>query len=105
MLEVVFTSDLPRGVLLIYFNEDQLLREDFRFVEKSGLFKRSRSFTGNLQRRFEVAPGTNIVKVYVSGARNRPTEVEQLNANFPAGATRRLTIQVAEDGAMSASLR
>lgn len=105
VLEVVFTSDLPRGVLLVYFNEDQLLREDFRFVEKSGLFKRPRSFTGNLERRFEVATGTNTLKVYVSGARNRPTEVEQLSANFPAGSTRRLTIRVAEDGAMSASLR
>ncbi|MCB1054745.1 MAG: protein kinase [Acidobacteria bacterium] len=104
VLEVTFTSDLPRGVLLIYLNEDQLLREDFRFIEKTGLFKRPRSYTGNLERRFEVATGTNTLKVYVSGARNRPTEVEQLTANFPAGATRRLTIRVSEDGAMNATL-
>ncbi|MDY7092503.1 MAG: serine/threonine-protein kinase, partial [Acidobacteriota bacterium] len=105
-LWVELISDLPKGVLLIYINEDQLMRESFRFTEKSGgFFSRSKSYTGHLERSFKVDTGTNSLKVYVSGARNRPTEVEQLDANFPAGSERRLILQVDEDGNLNASLR
>jgi tetratricopeptide (TPR) repeat protein len=105
-LWVELISDLPKGVLLIYINEDQLMRESFRFTEKSGgFFSRSKSYTGHLERSFKVDTGTNSLKVYVSGARNRPTEVEQLDANFPAGSERRLILRVDEDGNLNASLR
>ncbi|MCH9648990.1 MAG: serine/threonine protein kinase [Deltaproteobacteria bacterium] len=104
-MQLDFVSDLPKGVLLLYVNEERLLRESFRFVEKGGLFRRSKSKQGRMEKTFQVPIGAQTVRLYVSGARNRPTESRELQANFPPGETRVLEIRVDEEGAVRARLR
>ncbi|MCB1034008.1 MAG: hypothetical protein KDD47_09270, partial [Acidobacteria bacterium] len=104
-LSLALISDLPKGVLLIYLDEDQLLRESFRFGEKSGLFRRSKAETGRLQKRLTVPAGDHSLRIYVSGARNRPTEVRRVDGSFPAGGSRRLEIRVDAEGEVDVSLR
>ncbi len=103
-LQLEFISDLPRGVLLIYLNEKRLLRESFRFGDRGGFFRRSKTTQGRLQRTFTISPGTQTLRLYVSGAKNRATESRELQANFPAGKSRTLEIRVAEDGAVEVRL-
>lgn len=104
-LAVNFVSDLQRGVLLIYLNEEQLLREPFRFGEKGGIFRRSKAETGRIRKSLKVPPGAHALRIYVSGARNRPTDVHRLEGSFRAGGTRRLEIRVGEDGKTRVHLR
>jgi len=99
-----FVSELPRGVLLLYLDEEQIFRESFRFVEKGGLFRRQRSRTGHLEKSFTVAPGSRTVRVYVSGARNRPTEVQTVAVDLEPGGRLRLKVQVDEKGRFEASI-
>lgn len=99
-----FVSDLPKGVLLLYVDEEQVLKESFRFYEKGGLFRRARARTGQLEKSFTVASGKHTLRVYVSGARNRPTEVRTFDMSLEPGDSRRLRVQVDEDGRVDASL-
>ncbi len=104
-LAVHLVSDLQRGVLLIYLDEAQLLRESFRFGEKGRLFRRSKAETGRFRKTLKVSPGSHTLRVYVSGARNRPTEVRQLEGSFRAGSARRLEIRVDGEGRTEVNLR
>ncbi len=102
-LDVVFDSALARGVLTVYLDEAQVIRENFRFAEKGGLFQRSKEAEGHFQRSLTVSPGTHTLRVYVS-SRNQPAVTRQLDGSFRDGATRRLAIRAEADGRIAVTL-
>jgi hypothetical protein len=102
-LDVRLESAVPRGVLIVYFGESQLLREDFRFGG-GGLFRRSQKGGGTWEQSETVAAGTRTVRVFVTTGSGQPAEVRELTANFPGGGRRTLSIQVDENGTVTASL-
>ncbi len=102
-MEVVLESEASRGVLIIYFKDQQLLREDFRFGG-GGLFRRSEE-GGTLRREETVDAGTATLKVFVTSKAGQPAVVRELTANFLGGSRRTLHIQVNREGDVKATLR
>lgn len=100
-LQLSFQSEVSQGVLTVYLGQRQLLRESFRFTEKTG-FLRSRQVSGSLERILKLPPGQHQLKVYVALDRTRTEAVE---GNFPAGMTRTLVVNVAAGGELSVNLR
>ncbi|MEP7013516.1 MAG: serine/threonine-protein kinase [Acidobacteriota bacterium] len=103
VLVVSFTTEMAEGVVIVYLDSRTLLRESFRY--KTGGFLRSRATGGSFQRPISVAAGTTgQLRVYVTPA-GRPAQVKTLQANFPAGATRRLIIDLPASGTVNAQLQ
>lgn len=102
-LNISFTTEMAEGVVIVYLDSRTLLRETFRY--KTGGFLRSRATGGGFQRQIAVAPGTTgQLRVYVTPA-GRPAQVKTLHANFPAGMTRRLIVDLPASGAVNAQLQ
>jgi serine/threonine protein kinase len=101
-LSIDFQSEAPEGVLTIFVNGSQVLREPFRFVRRKGLF-RSQAVTGGLQRQRAVAAGDVSLKVYVTLS-GRPARLVDLQGNFAGGSQRTLRIRVTKDGEPTATL-
>jgi tRNA A-37 threonylcarbamoyl transferase component Bud32 len=101
-LELAFFSHLPAGTLMVMVNGHRVLTESFRFYEKSGLF-RSRPTTGWVRRSLSVRPGTAEIRIYVTVQGNAAV-VKTLSGNLPAGASRRLDVQLADSGEVSLQL-
>ncbi len=103
VLAVSFTTEMAEGVVIVYLDSRTLLRESFRY--KTGGFLRSRATGGSFQRPISVAAGTTgQLRVYVTPA-GRPAQVKTLQATFPAGATRRLVIDLPASGTLNAQLQ
>jgi hypothetical protein len=101
-LDLFFFSELPEGVLTLYFGEEQLLRESYRFYRKEGFF-RSVASAGKVEGLYEVPSGSATVRVLVA-LPGRPALSRVLQANFPGGTTRRLNVRVSEDHTLTARL-
>ncbi|HRC85648.1 MAG TPA: hypothetical protein PK413_08570, partial [Thermoanaerobaculia bacterium] len=100
-LKIHFYSEKPSGVLTLYADKHQLLRESFKFAEKTG-FLRSKAIPGSFDRVATVPVGPVTLRVLVLLEK---TEVQTLQGNFPPGSTRELTINVDADGIVKVSLR
>lgn len=101
-LSVSFSTEMAEGVVMVYLDRRQLLRETFRY--KTGGFLRSRATGGNFERQIAVAPGSGQLRVYVTPS-GQKANVINLQGNFPAGATRRLVIDLPASGRASAQLQ
>jgi tRNA A-37 threonylcarbamoyl transferase component Bud32 len=101
-LELAFFSHLPAGTLMVLVNGNRVLTESFRFYEKSGLF-RSRPTTGWVRRSLSVKPGNAEIRIYVT-VQGSAAVVKTVRGNLPAGATRRLDVQLADSGEVSLQL-
>jgi serine/threonine protein kinase len=101
-LAVDFFSNLPEGVLVVYVNKDQRMREPFKFRKKTGFLKSSPE-KGRVQQTLTVPLGTADIRVYVT-YENKRTEVKELSGNFPGGAVRTLHVTLNEDGSLGARL-
>ncbi len=103
VLQVSFTTEMAEGVVMIYLDSRQLLRETFRY--KTGGFLRSRATGGSFERQLTLAPGTaGQLKVYVTPV-GKPAQVKRMQANFPAGLTRRLIVDLPASGAANVQLQ
>ncbi len=100
-LRIAFFTEKPQGVLTVYADKRQLLRESFRFSEKSG-FLRSKGTSGSLERQVTVPAGPATLRVLVVLDK---TEVETVQGNFRPGATRTLEIRVSAEGVVRVTLR
>jgi serine/threonine-protein kinase len=100
-LTVSFWSERPQGVLTVYVGQSQLLREPFRFVEKSG-FLRAREVPGGFDRTVTLPTGPATLRVYVALDRTRSETIE---GNFPPGVARTLEIRVSASGELAVRLR
>jgi serine/threonine-protein kinase len=103
VLNISFTTEMAEGVVMVYLDSRQLLRETFRY--KTGGFLRSRATGGSFERQRTLAAGTTgQLKVYVTPA-DKPAQVKQFQANFPGGTTRRLVIDLPASGAANVQLQ
>jgi hypothetical protein len=102
MLNVSFSTEMAEGVVMVYFDRRQLLRETFRY--KTGGFLRSRATGGGFERQISVAPGSGQLRVYVTPAGSK-ARVINLQGNFLAGTSRRLVIDLPASGAANAQLQ
>jgi serine/threonine protein kinase len=101
-LRIDLFSHAPRGVLTIYDEKDQLLRLPFKFVEKSGFFKR-KGISGRLESSLVIQPGRTTLRIYVSIEGKEPNLVT-LPTTMRPGTTRVLRIEVSKDGETKAYL-
>jgi hypothetical protein len=89
-------------VVTIYGEQEQLLRLPFRFVEKSGFFKR-RGISGRLESSLQIPPGKTTLRIYVSVDGKEP-ELVTLPTTMRPGTTHVLRIEVSKDGETKAYL-
>ncbi len=101
-LDLNFFTNLPEGVLVLYVNNDQVMREPFKFFTKTG-FLRSAPSKGRVQKKIKVAAGTADIRIYATYGGKR-TEVQKLSGNFPGGTKRTLNATLNEDGSLTARL-
>jgi eukaryotic-like serine/threonine-protein kinase len=95
-LKVDFSSESPKGVLTIYEGDQQIVRREFSFFEKHGLFRRKATTGGfDLQRR--LAAGDLHLRVYLS-LPGHETVNRTVHAHLPGGALRVLTVRVSPEG-------
>ena len=101
-LQIDVFSYLPKGVVTIYSDEDQILLQPFRFVRKAGFVRRKKS-AGRLERSVELPAGTSEFRIYVS-AEGFETQTVNLTAKLVGGETHVLRLIIAENGSTSAQL-
>jgi hypothetical protein len=101
-LAIDFQSEAPEGVLTVFLDGSQILREPFRFVRRKGLF-RSEAVAGGLQARRQLSPGDHSLRIYVALS-GKPARLVDLQGSFPGGAQKTLRIQVTKSGEPSARL-
>jgi serine/threonine-protein kinase len=100
-ITVDFYSEQSQGVLTVYADSRQLLRESFRFVEKAG-FLRTKKVPGGFVRTVQVPPGVMDLKVYVA---LDSTRNESLRTELTPGAVVNLRVRVNEAGDLAIRLR
>jgi len=101
-LDLYFFSDLPEGVLTVYFNEEQLVREPYRFVRREGIFRTAPSH-GEIKNAYTVEPGEATLQILVA-LPGKPAIQTALEGNFPDGVHRRLNIHLNADETLVARL-
>jgi serine/threonine protein kinase len=101
-LAINFFTNLPEGVLVLYVNNNQVMREPFKYFTKTG-FLRSAPSKGWVRNEIKVAAGTADIRIYVTYSGKR-TEVKNLSGNFPGGTKRTLNATLNEDGSLTARL-
>lgn len=101
-LALSFYSSYPEGVLTIYLDESQLVREPYRFYRR-GRFLRLEGTGGMIENSYEIPSGSATLRVILA-LPDRPALTRSLDANFPDGTTRRLEIRLEEDEELVARL-
>jgi hypothetical protein len=100
-LAVNFVSNLPEGILVVYVNNRQVMKESFDFWKKTGFLRRAPG-KGSVTENLQVAVGTADIRVIVtSGGKTR---VKELSGNFPGGSVRTLSATLNADGTLTARL-
>ncbi len=100
-LDLDFYTELPEGVLTIYLDREQVVRENFRFYERK--FLRTVAKHGEIFNRYTVKPGEAKVRILVA-LPGRPAISRQVDANFPDGTRRRLSLRLHENRTLSVDL-
>jgi predicted Ser/Thr protein kinase len=101
-LDLYYFSALPEGVLTVYFNREQLIREPYRFVRR-GSFLRTVPSHGEIQNAYTVAPGDATLRILVALPGKESINVV-LEGNFPDGVSRRLNVRLSADEKLTARL-
>jgi len=101
-LRVDVFSYLSKGVLTVYADQDQVLLQPFRFVQKSG-FMRKKKTAGRLETSVVLPSGPTEFRIYVS-ADGQETQTVSLAADLAGGRTHVLRLIIAENGSASAQL-
>ena len=101
-LRIDVFSYLPKGVLTVYADQDQVLLEPFRFVQKSG-FMRKKKTAGRLEKSLRLPAGDTRFRIFVS-ADGQETQTVSLEAKLLGGQTHVLRLIIAENGSASAQL-
>jgi len=102
-LHIFFASDLSEGVLTIYANDRQIIREPFKFVRRTGFFSREK-VSGTIEAVRRVPAGEVMIRVYVA-LQGQRTQTVTLGGTADGGSQVDLRIQVDGEGEISASLR
>ena len=95
VLEIHVTSRIPTGVLTLYADDVQILKEQFRYEKKSRLLRPKRALGGfNASR--EISSSTRTLRIYllVDGE----SKLTTVSVEFLAGETRGLDIELLRKG-------
>lgn len=103
-LDIDFYTEIGEGILTVYAGQEILYKENFRFVEKSGLLKRPRKKPGRLQSQHSLTAGEVNLKIYVYN-KGISTQSEQLTVLLPADGRRVLHITLSESGRLAVELK
>ena len=95
-------SYLPKGVVTVYADDDQILLQPFRFTEKGRLFLK-KGTAGRLEAEQRISAGDSEFRIYVS-SEGKETQTVNLPVSLMGGETHVLRIIVAENGSTSAQL-
>ena len=101
-LKVDLFSYLPKGVVTVYADDDQILLQPFRFTEKGRLFLK-KGTAGRLEAEQRISAGDTEFRIYVS-SEGKETQIVNLPVSLQGGETHVLRIIVAENGSTSAQL-
>jgi hypothetical protein len=101
-LKVDLFSYLPKGVVTVYADDDQILLQPFRFTEKGRLFLK-KGTAGRLEAEQRISAGDSKFRIYVS-SEGKETQIVNLPVSLMGGETHVLRIIVAENGSTSAQL-
>jgi|CXWL01.1.fsa_nt_gi serine/threonine-protein kinase len=89
-LELEFTTEVPKGSLVIYLNNSRLSQEPFDFRGKRG-----EAVVGRVTNRFKIDPGSVELKVWVARSDGKaPSNTVMLSGNFLAGGARKLVARL-----------
>ena len=99
-LVIDFFTQKSKGVLTIYADEKQILREQFRYTRKAGFLKRRQEVSGGFEktRRFDTKKVT--VVVYLSSP-DSDTQRVNLELDASSGIPLQLRIRVNSEGVLS----
>jgi serine/threonine protein kinase/TolB-like protein len=100
-LHIQFASRMPEGVLTLYADEKQILKEQFRYQKKSRLLRPKRSL-GGFDTTREISSSTRTLRIYllVEGE----SKLTTVTTDLLAGEERTLTIELFRKGTIEASL-
>jgi serine/threonine-protein kinase len=103
MLRVLFDSPISEGHVMVAVNDQILLRKQFSFKHKEGLFKTVKE-RGTVDESIPVKPGPASVKVWLSGPDIPSSLLATTNAQVAGGDTRTLRVEYA-NGRLSARIQ
>ena len=98
-LRLLFDAPVSEGHVMIAVNNEVLLRRNFSFKKKSGLFKTVEE-RGTVSAVIPVSPGPVAIKAWLSGPKIQGSVLAQTNAQLSAGETRTLRLDYS-GGALS----
>ncbi len=100
-LHIQFASRMPEGVLTLYADEKQILKEQFRYQKKSRLLRPKRSL-GGFDTTREISSSTRTLRIYllVEGE----SKLTTVTTDLLAAEERTLTIELFRKGTIEASL-
>jgi len=91
------------GVLVVYVNESQVIRERFDFRRKAG-FWRTRPGLGTVEQpNLKIPVGTASIRIYATYG-SKTSQVKTLSGNFSGGAVRTLKATLNPDGSLPVRL-
>ncbi len=103
-LNIDFLTELPEGVLTIYVDNKQILREKFSFYVKKSLFRKEPR-PGRIQARRKIKAGEKTFKIYVAfGPQGPPTQNIELTEFIPPNDEVTLMIKVNKNALLEAAL-
>jgi len=91
-LRLLFDSPVSEGHIMVAVNSEVLLRRNFSFKRKAGLFKTIEG-TGTVSAMIPVKPGSMAVRAWLSGPDIRGSVVAHGNAKLLAGETRTVRLE------------
>ncbi|HEY6064855.1 MAG TPA: hypothetical protein VIY96_01785, partial [Thermoanaerobaculia bacterium] len=103
MLRVLFDSPISEGHVMVAVNDQILLRKQFSFKHKEGLFKTVKE-RGTVDESIPVKPGPASVKVWLSGPDIPSSLLATTSAQVAGGDTRTLRVEYA-NGRLSARVQ
>ena len=102
-IAIDFFTEVSEGVLTIYADDRQIVREPFKFSKRTG-FLRSEKQSGTLQVERVLPTGPVVFRVYVA-VPGQPTRAVTVNGDIAGGARRSLRVRVGPDGVTTGEMR
>ena len=91
---VRFASPVPQGYITINADEDQIVRKEFNFYKKKGLFGKKEFIAEPLTETFTLRPGSHELKFWVTAKAEGFTAHGTVKRSFARGRTYTLNLQL-----------
>ena len=100
-LDIAFTSRVPDGVLTLYADDQQILKQQFKYDKKSRFLRPKRAL-GGFEAHLEISSATRTLRIYllVDGE----SKLTTIATDLAAGETRSLIIELFRKGTVEARL-